>query len=157
MLVATFVWPAWLDASVVRSLWAVAGFAWVSTTAWNHVRLSTLLQVTNDHGNQKFLAAQIDYLRGNWFEAEAKLLQLTQQSPRDAEALLLLVGVLRRTGRVAPALRRLQQLELLESASCWQYEISQERMILEKLHQEALNESQVMAEQVSTESTFQEK
>lgn len=157
MLVATFVWPAWLDTIVVRSLWGVAGLAWVSTTAWNHVRLSTLLQVTDDHGNQIFLAAQIDYLRGNWFEAEAKLLQLIQQSPRDAEALLLLVGVLRRTGRVAPALRRLQQLELLESASCWRHEIERERTTLEKLHQAALNESQDMAEQASTELAIQEK
>ncbi len=46
-----------------------------------------------------FLAAQVDYLAGNWFEAEAKLLQILHEYPRDAESHLLLVGVLRHTRR----------------------------------------------------------
>ena len=69
---------------------------------------------TDQNTDELFLAAQREYLRGNWFEAEAELLELTQLAPDDVPAVLLLVGVLRHTHRYRPALRRLEQLQLLE-------------------------------------------
>ena len=79
-----------------------------------------------------FLLAQVDYLAGNWFEAEAKLLQILHEYPRDAESQLLLVGVLRRTKRFRPALRRLATLETLDSGARWRHEIRQERALIER-------------------------
>ncbi|MEZ6080636.1 MAG: hypothetical protein R3C56_34670 [Pirellulaceae bacterium] len=50
------------------------------------------------------------------------------QHPRDAEAMLLLVGILRPhtaiSTRPAP---RLRQLELLETAAVWHFEIEREK------------------------------
>ena len=84
--------------------------------------------------------AQTDYLAGNWFEAEAKLLQILHDFPRDAESQLLLVGVLRRTRRFRPALRRLAHLETFDSASRWRYEILRERAIIERRIAEEIEE-----------------
>jgi thioredoxin-like negative regulator of GroEL len=81
--------------------------------------------------------AQNDYLRGNWFEAEATLLDVLQQQPRDAEATLLLVSVLRHTKRWQPALRRLGQLVLLESAQRWAEEIEREKRLIMRAMEEA--------------------
>lgn len=87
---------------------------------------------TPDSSSQSaFILAQTEYLKGNWFEAEAILLEILQDFPRDAEAMLLLVGVLRHTERWQPALRRLDQLEMLDTASPWRFEINRERKIIQ--------------------------
>ena len=61
--------------------------------------------------------AQREYLQGNWFDAEALLLDILQRNPRDAAATLLLVGVLKQTLRWQAALRRLDHLETLTPAA----------------------------------------
>lgn len=96
-----------------------------------------------------FLLAQTDYLAGNWFEAEAKLLQILHDFPRDAESQLLLVGVLRHTRRFRPALRRLAHLETLDSALRWRHEIIRERAIIERRIAEELEEQPEAEPEVS--------
>ncbi len=105
---------------------------------WQFVRL---MQVSKPlEAKDNFLVAQTDYLAGNWFEAEAKLLQILHDFPRDAESQLLLIGVLRHTRRFRPALRRLANLETLDSAVRWRYEIKRERGIIESRIAEELAE-----------------
>ena len=91
-----------------------------------------MLATSDVRSSQMFVDAQSDYLRGNWFEAEAKLLQILHHHPRDAESLLLMVGVLRRTKRLKAAMRRLEHLELLETSAAWYFEIQRERKLIEQ-------------------------
>ena len=132
LLLATFVWPQWMSALVFRGLWFIACVAWlfaVIQSQWQFKRMMLVAKPLEAKDN--FLQAQVDYLAGNWFEAEAKLLQILHEFPRDAESQLMLVGVLRRTKRFRPALRRLAHLESLDSASRWRHEIRRERELIE--------------------------
>lgn len=131
LLLATFVWPEWIGTWLLRGLWLVAFGIWSGGTMWNHMQLKHLLSDSSGSLTEEFMDAQEAYLRGDWFEAEAILLEIIEKSPRDAEAVLLLVGVLRHTKRWHPALRRLQQLELIENATPWRFEIIRERQFIE--------------------------
>lgn len=91
-----------------------------------------MLATSDVRSSQMLVDAQSDYLRGNWFEAEAKLLQILHHHPRDAESFLLMVGVLRRTNRHKSAMRRLEQLELLDTSAAWHFEIQRERKLIEQ-------------------------
>ncbi len=127
LLLATFVWPDWIAVSMLRMLWLAAIATWIGAAFRNCLRLPGMLATCDTVSAQALVDAQQEYLRGNWFEAEASLLEVLHQHPRDAEAMLLLAGILRRTGRFQPALRRLGQLELLETAASWHFEIQREK------------------------------
>ena len=142
LLMATFVWPQWVSSFALRSLWLLAFVAWVGATVRSQWQFARLMQICKPlEAKDSFLLAQMDYLAGNWFEAEAKLLQILHDFPRDAESQLLLVGVLRHTRRFKPALRRLAQLETLDSAARWRYESARERVIIERRMAEELEEA----------------
>lgn len=127
LLLATFVWPDWIAVSLLRLLWMVAAATWSVATVRNCMYLPRLLATCDAHSSLTLVGAQQEYLRGNWFDAEASVLKVLRHHPRDAEALLLLVGILRRTQRFQPALRRLRQLESLQSAAMWHFEIQREK------------------------------
>lgn len=131
LLLATFVWPDWIDAWVVRAGWALVSIAWIASTIRCHLSFGQLMGGPDDKATTNFVQAQSEYLKGNWFEAEALLLELLNDFPRDAEALLLLVGVLRHSQRWQPALRRLDHLETLETAEPWRFEIQRERKLIQ--------------------------
>lgn len=142
LLLATFVWPQWISSIALRGLWAGATVVWIVATIRSHWHFATLLQVSKPlEAKDDFLLAQADYLAGHWFEAEAKLLQILHDFPRDAESQLLLIGVLRHTRRFRPALRRLAHLETLDSAARWRFEISRERAIIESRIEAELGEA----------------
>lgn len=132
LLLATWVWTEWFPIWIVRSAWVFGGIFWLGSAFWSHFRFASLFQATTPEQSAAFERAQVEYLRGNWFEAEALLLEIVHRQPRDAESLLLLVGVLRQTRRWQPALRRLKQLEMLETAARWGFEIRQEKKIIER-------------------------
>ncbi|MEZ6136008.1 MAG: hypothetical protein R3C53_13995 [Pirellulaceae bacterium] len=132
LLLATWVWPDWCSPWLVRGLWMITIVVWGVTTVVSHVRFGSLVDTTSAEDLEGFERAQGEYLCGNWFEAEAILLDIIHRQPRDAEALLLLVGVLRQTKRWRPALRRLNQLELLDTAATWRFEIVSEKKIIER-------------------------
>jgi len=127
LLLATFVWPDWIAVSLLRMLWLTAIATWIGAAFKNCLRLPGMLATSDAHSSLALAGAQQEYLRGNWFEAEASILQILHDHPRDAEAMLLLVGILRRTRRFQPALRRLGQLERLETAAVWHFEIEREK------------------------------
>ena len=132
LLLATFIWPEWLALSLVRGLWVVVLVVWGVESVRNYWRLQSLLKPESAESQTAFSKAQSEYLHGNWFEAEALLLEIVHQNPRDAEALLLLVGVLRHSRRWQPALRRLKQLELLDTAARWQFEMQREMQLIDR-------------------------
>lgn len=132
LLLATFVWPEWIAPLLVNSLWIAHAIFWVAETARATWTFKQLSQPETRCDSAVFLQAQENYVRGNWFDAEALLLKIVQQTPRDAEAQLLLASVLRHTKRWQAALRRLDQLEFLQAADSWRFEIQQERTLLQR-------------------------
>ena len=131
LLLATFVWPYWFSPIVNRLLWFTFIVAWCCLVAWEHWRFRGWFTLVKPQATEAFSAAQAEYLKGNWFAAEAGLLAILHEKSDDADALLLLVSVLRRTRRWQPASRRLQQLELLDAAAKWHHEIARERRLLQ--------------------------
>lgn len=138
LLVASFVWKAWFTLTLLRAMWVVAISGWLWLSAKNHWQFKSLVfPTTNRQHEERFQSAQQSYLKGSWFEAEAELQKLIQADQSDAEALLMLIGVQRRTRRFKPALRRLEQLEKLDSAAIWQFEILRERTLILRLQQDS--------------------
>ncbi len=71
--------------------------------------------------------AQSHYLQGNWFEAECCLNMLLQKNPRDIEAMLMLATLYRHKDRHDEAGELLRELERLEDAARWKFEIRSEK------------------------------
>lgn len=127
-ILSTLIWPEWLSVWLVRGLWCFIGGA----SLW-----SFGLSVFCKSGIQKALPtaecdrllciAQTDYLRGEYFEAEASLHRILAGGYEDPEAALLLASILRRTGRYRQALDCLERLEKLDRAARWSIEIDSER------------------------------
>ena len=132
LMLATFVWPHWFSVAVVRLLWSASLLGWLIAAIWEHIRFPSWFTTIPQQATSAFSLAQQEYLKGNWFASEAQLLTILHENSEDAEALLLLVSVLRRTGRLQPAMRRLQQLELLDAAIRWRHEMGTERRLLER-------------------------
>ena len=80
-----------------------------------------------------FIQAQAEYLKGHWFEAETLLRRILRHCSRDADALLMLATLYRRTKRWDEARRQLDRLDRLDGSRKWRLEIAQERERLRKL------------------------
>lgn len=131
-LVVTLVWTEWLPAVVtpgalVASVVLGAGGIWLSVKRGDLAPSEILL----NHEPDLFPVALTEYLQGNWYQAEAHCQRLLERDARDAEALLLLVGVYRRSGRLAEARQRLELLASLETGAGWQAEILAEQQLLD--------------------------
>jgi tetratricopeptide (TPR) repeat protein len=165
LLVTTFLWPRVIgtnDAAVVFNIvgWFVVLCFWGASvwTTWHLLpRLKPGADARGD--DTLFLRAQTEYLKGNWYDAERLLEQLLGESPRDADAHLLLAGLYRHTRRYDEARQRLDSLERLDGGAKWLFEIDEERRRLASLPERALAErepvdegeplSQVMASKAS--------
>ncbi len=153
LLLATFIWPAWISVGVLRLLWLMALVTWLVAIVRNFLRITSLLEASSSQAAEAFVAAQGEYLAGNFFESEALLLEILHQHPRDAEALLLLVSVLRRTKRWPAALRRLGQLDLMDTSYRWQYEMKREKCLIERdMAEELAEQSQPPRESIDADS-----
>lgn len=133
LMLATFVWPNWFASWIVSLCWLAMLVFWGIETVRSHWQLGRLRSDAGPlAGDDRFERAQHAYLRGDWFEAESLLHAILAQAPRDAEAQLLLAGVLRHSGRYTAAQRRLSQLELLDTSARWTFEILREKKLLEQ-------------------------
>jgi hypothetical protein len=126
----------------VGSRFAGVGGIWTAVLAWVFVLSFWIVGVrtglrtaTRSKGSSpaidpeleaRFTAAQQEYLRGHWIEAETLLMQLLVANPHDCEAKLLLASVERRSGRPNDARRTLEQLADMPSAGRWRQEIERE-------------------------------
>ena len=154
LLLATFVWPNWFQTWLVVLCWLAMLFFWLVESIRSHWQLGQLHADAGPvPGDDRFARAQAEYLSGNWFEAESLLHSILTDTPRDAEAQLLLVGVLRHSRRWSAAFRRLEQLELLDTSSRWTFEIRRERQLIQQRQQQYLDgdertkeETEVVAE-----------
>jgi hypothetical protein len=73
-----------------------------------------------------FQEAQVEYLKGHWFEAEKRARELLTSHSTDAEARLLLISILRRGNRLSEANKQIDRLNKCIDSFPWQREIEQE-------------------------------
>jgi hypothetical protein len=131
---ATLVWPEIAPPMVRVGGLAVAALWWMvaGLLAWRELP-ELQASTAEDPWKGLFVAAQAEYLKGNWIEAESSLRKLLRQSPRDAEAQLLWATLMRRTARLDKARQSLQDLSRLDAASHWQHEIRTERELVRRM------------------------
>ncbi len=145
--------PEWFSVylrGVVCSSVAVY-WIWFVRRAWMRSRQAF---ATGDEAHEGlFLRAQAEYLRGHWYESEAIVRSMLRAVAEDLEARLLLVSVLRRTGRHREALRELRRLARLPGANKWDWELARERAWLQA---NAGDSSQVQTGGIAAEKGGQE-
>jgi hypothetical protein len=83
-------------------------------------------QESEEMSDRIYRDAQRNYLAGDWVRCEQRLRQLLQLDKRDVESQLMLATLWRHLGRTEEAVRQLHELECLEAAAPWSYEISHE-------------------------------
>lgn len=133
MLVATLVWPEWFGRPWPMLGWLGIGTFWLLACWRSLAELPALMDGKPDAMSEAlFSQAQAEYLKGNWYDAERLTQQLLGRRPRDAEGRLLMVSILRHSGRVPEATAMLAELERLDGARRWMLEIGSERRQLEE-------------------------
>ena len=112
----------------VRSIWALLAFSSLWTFGASFFSTSALrIMLPSVECDTLLSIAQSDYLKGQYFEAEATLHRILSTGHEDIEAALLLASVLRRTGRFRQAQDCLERLERLDRSRTWSSEIASER------------------------------
>ncbi len=124
----SFVWTEWISPLWLVSIWTGLGLAvvgaGVQSTLWTTGRKSGL---SIEERTRTLCQSQEFYLQGNYFEAEQLLRKNLLSSEDDSESLLLLVSVLRRTGRAEDALEWIDHAMRREVAARWQTEFLHEK------------------------------
>lgn len=142
LLLTTLHWTEWLDAGLKIAGWTAVGVLWcasaVSGWRWMVCREQTAARPRQE---DLFPRALGEYLRGNWYEAEAACHEMLRRTAGDVEARLLLATLLRRTGRFAEARGQLEQLTRLDAAAAWQAEIDSERERLAEAEEQSAQEA----------------
>lgn len=138
LLVSSVVRPEWLPSSARTLLGISFGVAWSVAAIRGYRLLPELLKpaASVEHLGL-FQQAQGEYLRGHWFEAEALLSKLLRFSQRDVDARLMLVSLYRHTRRFEEAASQLRELQQLEGADKWYWEMASERKLLAQAQQDS--------------------
>ncbi|MBN1851867.1 MAG: CDC27 family protein [Pirellulales bacterium] len=149
LFASTCVWTAWLSSTVQSAGMVLAIAIWIgsSVVAYRAGLFSELEAASGDPtrpatgdpslsadhwktiptGDDLFLRAQAQYLRGDWLAAMQTLHKQLIGNRRDVEARLLLATLYRHLHRFEEANAQLAILERLEPADRWAYEIACER------------------------------
>ena len=157
LLLTTLHWTEWLDAGLKIAGWTAVGVLWcasaVSGWRWMACREQTAARLRQE---DLFPRALGEYLKGNWYEAEAACHEMLRRTTGDVEARLLLATLLRRTRRFAEARGQLEQLTRLDAAAAWQAEIdSENERLAEAEEQAALEASQSLETLVTNDPMTQ--
>ena len=133
LIVTTLLWTEVAPDYLQPIGWIFAALWWLGATGLSLRKMPETVESTPQELNQGlFTAAQTEYLKGNWIEAEACVRRLLRQTPRDVESLLLLATIHRRTRRHDEARGELQQIARLDAADRWQVELRKEREMLRR-------------------------
>ena len=131
VVIATWGWTELLTWPLLAVAWAGVVLFWIVSLVMGVMQMRTMTRVPSQKvAADLFRAAQGEYLRGNWFEAELALNQLLEHDPADADAHLMLATLLRRIGQREEAGHRLRLLETLEGAAKWRLESRRESQLL---------------------------
>ncbi|MGQ9821925.1 MAG: tetratricopeptide repeat protein [Thermogutta sp.] len=131
-LVGTFVWPEIWPSLLTGGVWLFLAVSWAISVYWAVLCDRRRRVAAPPPGEDLYPVALQAYLRGEWSRTEHLLGRLLRHHPRDADALLLLVSLWRRTGRLNEAERVLRELEKLDAARRWYAEIQREKQLLKE-------------------------
>lgn len=156
LVITTLLWPEIAPAPLCAVGFGFAVLWWGVGLVFSLREWPQIMAATDDDPQEGlFIAAQTEYLKGNWIEAEAHLRKLLRRRPRDVESLLLMASIARRTDRCDEARIQLQDLARLEAAARWQTEIRCERELLRRLAEkrrlEQIEQQQAEAETTTTD------
>jgi len=133
-LLTGFAWPELLPSAVRTLLWLGVTSVWLVSAVVSCSKLPYTTQIRHSvSADALFREAQTEYLKGNWFQAEALLQRVLQYDVDDVEARLALTSLYRRVRRVAEAEDQLRQLQRFSVSERWQPEIQREQQFLCRL------------------------
>jgi hypothetical protein len=139
-LLATVVWTGLLGSLGWWTLWGAVVASWLTgvyaSLGWYASRPTAA--GVEPRARDLFPRALNEYLLGNWFKAEADCRELLSSQNHDVDAGLLLVSVLRRSGRVEEARGQLNQLRQWDAAAKWEWEIRNEQQQLDNQADQAI-------------------
>lgn len=127
VLATSLVWTELVEPDVRAGAWTAVLVFWIVSAlagcraCWKDPRIGE-----SGGAEDLFPRALSEYLKGNWYEAQVICQQLVHHDAQDADAHLMLATLLRRTGHLDLARRRLLELGKLERAAPWETEISHE-------------------------------
>jgi hypothetical protein len=131
LLLTSLLWTEWVEPAFRFAGWTAVTVLWsvsiVTGWRWSSERLTQRPALREQ---DLFPRALGEYLRGNWYEAEAACKNLLRRVPGDVQARLLLASLLRRTRRWPEAHEHLTALKRLEAAAAWEFEIADEEQRL---------------------------
>lgn len=145
LVLATLVWPAWLESRLKVACGVCVAALWVAALVDTRGELRRLAdeRETSETGDapptnendRRLRAAQTAYLQGELTAALRGLRQAVRADRRDIECRIWYAMTLRRSGRLSSARRQLGRLERLDDAAPWRDEIDRERAAIERLEQ----------------------
>lgn len=168
LVLATAVWPAWLEPRLKFACGITAFGLWIAALVETRGELRRLAAereaakptddiapITESPPSDELLtSAQTYYLRGDWPEAERLLRRAIRHDSDDFEARFWLVSVLRNAGRLRQAERLLRRAERRDAAQAWRREIEDERNRLkERLASPVVETEEPMILPLTTETT----
>lgn len=139
-LLSTFVWHDVLGSHFVWVAWPLLVTSWV-VSFYRTPRVMAGLGMENapdKKSTQCLSEAHVEYLKGNWIDAEALLNRLIDMNRGDLEAWIMKIGLLRRTNRLAEARQHLQKVTQFENAARWSYELAQEGRRIDDMERDLL-------------------
>ncbi len=137
-LVTTFVWPELVTPQLEVLAWLAVGCVWFACAAKSY-RKPPYLRRGEQTGltDALFREAQTEYLRGNWYQAEALLERVLADDVSDVDARLMLASLYRRVGRRRESREQLRVLGRAASSQKWELEIRRELEYLNRLESES--------------------
>ena len=134
LLAATFVWTEIAPTLVTQAGWAALACGWIAGIVLAVRWYWRLDDATGQERSTDLLReAQIEYLRGNWLVARAKLEEILSANSADVEAQLMIASLYRHTGRKSKAGEHLRWLERLAASRTWEHEIQSEWQLLNEI------------------------
>ncbi|MEO1618511.1 MAG: hypothetical protein AAFV88_21845 [Planctomycetota bacterium] len=141
LLVLRYLLPSWLNPTLVSASWWIGIAFWIGFVVKQIRELPILLTPRQAlEVADEYPEANEAYLRGDWEQAESKLMAMLRIEPRDPPALLLLSGVYRHTDRIQNAQALLAEMRRIEACDGWQIEVEAEQSRVEQLIQSADDE-----------------
>ncbi|HEX4129334.1 MAG TPA: tetratricopeptide repeat protein [Pirellulales bacterium] len=142
LLLSSVVWDEVASPASLRMAWSLLGGFWCGALVFSLRNWPSSVERPIPSSNAGlFPQALLQYLQGNWFEAERLCRQAVLRDPRDGDARLMLATVLRREGRLGEAAEHLDQLASLTAGRKWEQEIADERQRIAELATETTTEA----------------
>jgi hypothetical protein len=138
LLLTSLLWTEWVEPAFRVAGWTAVAVLWsVSIVTGRRWSQELMTQRARPREEDLFPRALGEYLKGNWYEAEAACKNLLRRVSGDVQARLLLATLLRRTRRWSEAREQLDVLGRLEAAVRWEFEIAGERERLAEAMEQA--------------------